>query len=797
MKIKSLSLIAMMTLAMGPWTRVNAQQLFDSDWQFTRHGKTSTVDLPHDWDIYDAPDPETGATGTGGGWFAGGKGEYRKKFKTPSGDLVKLHFEGVYQKAEVFINGQKAGQHGYGYTPFTIDVTPYLYNDDRKNEVLVKVNNAEQPNCRWYSGSGIYRHVWLLTMPALHIAENGVFVTTEVGSRVATVNVEVEVQNESDYEQQATVTVKGCKSQPVSLKAGERKKVDFSYTIENPRLWSPDNPYLYTAEVQISNLRSQFSNLSSQVSNLSSQVSTHFGVRSFTFDAERGFVLNGKPLLINGACVHHDDGILGAMAYDDAEIRKVRLMKEAGFNLIRTSHNPTTRAFLDACDSIGMLVIDEAFDGWRTQKNPHDYSTMIDSCYREDIHAMVLRDRNHPCIISWSIGNEVIERKELRVVTTARQLKRAVLECDTTRPVTEALCAWDSDWEIYDPHFEVLDIGGYNYMIHKHKGDHQRVPNRVMWQTESYPRDAFSNWAVVNDYPYVVGDIVWTGLDYLGESGIGRFYYEGERPGEHYVSGGQPDWHGAYCGDVDVTGWRKPISHYREILWNDAPSPSEGSTVASKASAYMAIREPDGYRGKLHHTQWSVWPTWESWTWPGWEGKPIDVEVYTKAPEVKLYLNDQLVGTKAVGRSTEFKAMFSLPYQPGKLEAVASSGGVKIANCKLETAGKPARLRLTADRQTLKAGGQSLAFITVEVVDKAGRVCPDAAIACDVSVSGEAILMAAASADLKDCEPSTSSHVTTWKGRALIAVRSTQKKGKAQIRIKSQLPTAVITVNSK
>ena len=504
-------------------------------------------------------------------------------------------------------------------------------------------------------------------------------------------------------------------------------------------------------------------------------------------------MLNGKPLLINGACVHHDDGILGAMAFDDAEIRKVRLMKEAGFNLIRTSHNPTTRAFLDACDSLGMLVIDEAFDGWRSQKNPHDYSTMIDSCYREDIHAMVLRDRNHPSVICWSIGNEVIERKELRVVTTARQLKRAILECDTTRPVTEALCAWDSDWEIYDPHFEVLDIGGYNYMIHKHKEDHQRVPSRVMWQTESYPRDAFSNWAIVNDYPYVIGDIVWTGLDYLGESGIGRYYYEGERPGEHYVSGGQPDWHGAYCGDVDVTGWRKPISHYRAMLWRDAPLASSESTEL----AYMAVREPDGYRGKLRHTQWSVWPTWESWTWPGWEGKPIEVEVYTKAPEVTLYLNDKLVGTKIVDRSTEFKAVFRLPYEPGKLEAKVSTGAASVASCQLETAGEPARLRLTADTQTLKAGGQSLAFITVEVVDKAGRVCPDAAIPCDVSVSGQAVLMAAASADLKDREPSTSSHVTTWKGRALIAVRSTQKKGRAQVRIKSSLPTAVINVNSK
>ena len=208
--------------------------------------------------------------------------------------------------------------------------------------------------------------------------------------------------------------------------------------------------------------------------------------------------------MINGACVHHDDGVLGAMAFDAAEIRKVKLMKEAGFNLIRTSHNPTTRAFLDACDSLGMLVIGEAFDGWRTAKTPYDYSTLIDSCYRQDIYAMVLRDRNHPSIISWSIGNEVIERKDIRVITTARQLKQAILQMDNTRPVTEALCSWDRDWEIYDPHAEVLDVVGYNYMIFKHKTDHERDPKRIMWQTESYPRDAFKNWALVQDCPCTI-----------------------------------------------------------------------------------------------------------------------------------------------------------------------------------------------------------------------------------------------------------------------------------------------------
>ncbi|MBO4451473.1 MAG: DUF4982 domain-containing protein [Bacteroidaceae bacterium] len=773
-----------------------SRQLFDFDWTFTQNGKTAKVNLPHDWDIYAGPNSGKGATGTGGGWFEGGIGEYRKEFRLESLDLrdklVKLQFEGVYQKAEVFINGQKAGQHAYGYTPFTVDITPYLYKDKRPNEVVVRVNNSEQPNCRWYSGSGIYRHVWLEVMPKVHIAENGMFITTDIatdGVQQAKVDVQVTVVNEDREPHTATVQVEE-QEQTVSLNAGEHRNLTFTFFIKNPHLWSPDDPYLYTITARVLGgspaepLRpvrapSVAGVLGGSSTELSSHAST-FGIRSFSFDAERGFMLNGRPLLLNGACLHHDDGVLGAMAFDAAEIRKVRQMKEAGFNLIRTSHNPTSRAFLDACDSIGMLVIDEAFDGWRQAKNPYDYSTLIDSCYREDIHAMVMRDRNHPCVISWSIGNEVMERKDLRVITTARQLKAAILECDPTRPVTEALCAWDSDWEIYDPHFEVLDIGGYNYMIHKHASDHLRDPNRVMWQTESYPRDAFRSWTTVADNPYVIGDIVWTGLDYLGESGIGRYYYEGERPGEHYVQGGQPDWHGAYCGDVDITGWRKPISHYREMLWKDGQS------------LYLAVREPDGYHGKIRTTAWSVWPTWESWTWPGWEGKPINVEVYTKAPEVTLYLNDKEIGRKAVSRNTEYKAVFSVPYEPGILRAEARG-----TNFSLATAGSPARLKLTADRSVITADGQDLAYITLEVLDREGRVCPEAAIPCEVSLSGSANLLAAASADLKDTEPYTSPRVTTWKGRALIVVRSAQKKGQTKISVKSTLPTAAISITQR
>ena len=769
-KIMKKKLITMMlAIVVATASAQTQRQLFDFGWQFTHNGKTQTVDLPHDWDIFEGPNSGKGATGTGGGWFKAGKGEYRKTFKTPDSELVKLHFEGVYQKAEVYVNGQKAGQHHYGYTPFTVDVTPYLYKEKRENEVVVKVDNSEQPNCRWYSGSGIYRHVWLETMPALHIAENGVFVTTpEVSADKALVLVDVTVQNESQADRNATVVVGGAHLM-VAVKAGESKTVTTTLYVNNPRLWSPENPMLYEAKVKLK-----------EAGNVIDNATAKYGIRTFSFDAENGFVLNGQKVLINGACVHHDDGVLGAMAFDAAEIRKVRQMKEAGFNLIRTSHNPTTRAFLDACDSIGMLVIDEAFDGWRTQKNPYDYSTVIDSCFREDIHAMVLRDRNHPCVISWSIGNEVIERKDIRVVYTARQMKKAIHEHDKTRPVTEALCAWDRDWEIYDPHAEVLDVVGYNYMIFKHASDHERDPKRVLWQTESYPRDAFRNWTVSHDFPYVVGDIVWTGLDYLGESGIGRNYYKGEREGESWIEGGQPEWHGAPCGDVDITGWRKPISHYREMLWNqDTP-------------LYMAVREPNNYHGDIKTTMWSVWPTWESWTWPGWEGKPVEVEVYTHQPEVKLYLDDQLVGTKQVSRDTEFKAVFTVPYKAGTLRAEASSESVT-----LRTAGEPVRLRLTPDHPVMAANGQSLTFVTVEVLDKQGTPVPEVAIDCEATVKGAGTLLAFASADLKDTEPYTSPRVKTWKGRALLVIRSTQKKGSVSVTIKSALPTASLSLKSK
>ncbi|MDT3387781.1 MAG: DUF4982 domain-containing protein [Bacteroidota bacterium] len=804
----------------------STQQLFDFGWRFAERDISGAerpeyndrtwqqVDLPHDWDIHHAPDVKA-PMGNDGGYYPGGIGWYRKQFVTPKASRTVLRFDGIYQHSTVWVNGQRAATHAYGYTPFSVDITPMLRKTGT-NVVAVRVDNSQQPNCRWYSGSGIYRHVWLETSGEVYVKQHGVVVTTpQANAESAEVCVSVSVKNASNEtrnlnlgldiasipmpnatnarnvsgNRQAENSAKSRQSgatntgnvlrQPVTqqftLVPGEERTIDLNTTIDHPQLWSPDSPARYMARVEVS-----------EGKELLDRKVEKFGVRTMTYSATDGFRLNGKSMKINGACMHHDTGLLGAAAFDDAERHKVALMKEAGFNLIRTSHNPTTTAMLDACDSLGMLVIGEAFDGWYTQKTKYDYHTVIDSCYREDLQAMVTRDRNHPSIIAWSIGNEVIERRDLQVVLTAKNMKREVLRWDTTRPVTEALCTWNSDWEVYDPHADVLDIVGYNYMMHKHASDHQRAPERIMWQTESYPRDAFLNWNRTSSYPYIIGDVVWTGLDYLGESGIGRSYYEGEPPGEHYQRAQFP-WHGAYCGDVDITGWRKPISHYRDMLWNPDTTPL----------VYMAVKEPNGYHGVIHETQWSVYPTWESWNWPGHEGKSIDVEVYSHAPAVRVYLNDKVVAERQLNKDTVFKDVIPIQYEPGVLRCVAlDANGNETQSCTLETSGAPAALLLTTDRTVMQANGQDLAYVTIEVVDSHGRLVPDAKVAATVNVSGAGSLAAAGSANLQDLEPLTSPRVTTWQGRAQAVIRASRKAGQVTVSVTSELPKSTLVLKT-
>ena len=797
-KTRNWAFAAMMIWGIGSSMAQQRNTLFNDDWEFIKEGQEAvTVDLPHDWSILGVPSADE-PSGNDGGYYPTGKAQYRKVLHL--GQLspdrrYALYFEGVYMNAEVVVNGVSTGVQHYGYSSFLRDVTKLLHEGD--NEIVVNVDNSQQRNTRWYSGSGIYRHVWLIETADVHFKHWGTFITTPLVDAEGTsqVSVKTTLVNESDRERimQVKVCLQGAtddggdlsatKETIIRLQPNEECQAELLIDVPNAHLWSPDTPYLYEANLSVSEQNNPNKTID--------QVTETFGIRSIAFNAEQGFLLNGQPIELNGGCLHHDNGILGASAFDRAEERKAELMKAAGFNAVRTSHNHPSSAFLDACDRIGLLVIDEAFDGWRSAKTPHDYSKYIDEHWREDLAALVLRDRNHPSIFAWSMGNEVIERKEIQVVTTARKLARYCRELDPTRPVTSALCAWDSDWEIYDPLAEAFELVGYNYMIFKHRTDHERDPQRVMYQSESYPRDAFRNWAYSADYPYIFGDFVWTAVDYQGESAIGRWYYEGDSPGEHYHRSQFP-WHAAYCGDIDFVGQRKAISYYRDILWNvDRP-------------LYLSVKEPNGYYGKIRETQWSVWPTFESWTWPGHEGKPIDVEIYSRSPRIRLYLNDSLVAERATTRAEEYKAVITIPYTPGTLraEAIDEQGNpipsMNTGRNILRTAGTPYAIRLKADRTAIQANNQDLSFITVEVVDKNGVVCPNAANELSATLAGRGTLAAFGNADIKDLGCTVDNVHNVWKGRSLAVVRSTYHSGNAVLTVTGKgLKSAKVVIKTK
>lgn len=760
------------------------KQRFNSDWKFAlgdsqEHSGAGFDDsswrklnLPHDWSIEGKSEKNNPSAGDGG-FYPMGKAWYRKTFSVPvewKDKKIAIYFEGVYMNAEVFINGKSVGLQPYGYTSFEYDLTSYL-KFGQKNTIAVKVDNSQQKNCRWYSGSGIYRNVWLMVKNPVHIKNWGVAINTlDIKNNMASVQVKTTVKNETAVLQNVLLSTviadakgkdAGDSKSQIELQPNEEKEVMQTIAVENPKLWSVELPNRYQAKTTI---KKDSKNIDA--------VTTDFGIRTIAFSAEKGFLLNGKKVLLNGGCVHHDNGALGAAAYDRAEERKVELLKAAGFNAVRTSHNPPSEAFLDACDRLGMLVIDEAFDGWREKKNTYDYASIFDKWGKHDVESMVLRDRNHPSIIMWSIGNEIIERTKPEAVETAKMLANAIRSIDATRPVTSAMTTWNQGWDIFDPLMAAHDVAGYNYQLHEAESDHARVPSRIIVQTESYPKDAFANWDLVQKHNYIIGDFVWTAMDYLGESGIGRFVYPGETEGEHWTANLFP-WHGAYCGDVDLMGWRKPISHYRSMLYND------------NEKIYMAVREPNPDSGAIKLTSWSVWPTWESWTWPGYEGKNIEVEVYSKYPKVRLYLNGKNIGEKETAKAQEFKATFMIPYTSGELKAVGLENDKEVESVLLKTASQATKIKLTADRKTIKADGQDLVYVSVEITDDKGILNPNAVNQLTFNISGAGTIVGVDNADLKDTDLYVANTRKVWHGRAVVIIKSNDESGAINLEVTS------------
>jgi beta-galactosidase len=737
------------------------------------------VDLPHDWSIEGKFDPKA-PTGGAGGFLPTGVGWYRRSFVAPTDwrdRQVAVEFEGVYMNADVFLNGEHLASHPYGYTSFPVDLRGHL-KIGQTNVLAVRVDNSQQPNTRWYSGSGIYRHVWIDVNGPLHLAGDvgrGVFfTTTQASTQKANVHAHTTVANDSTAN--SIITVQTALMSPdgepagqaevgAEVKPGASITLDSDVAVSQPQLWSPQAPQLYIAITRV---------LAGGA--VVDEEESPIGIRMLRWSAKDGIQINGQTVKLCGGCLHHDNGCLGSAAFDRAEERRVELLKAAGFNAVRTAHNPPSPAFLNACDRLGMLVLDESFDCWEQGKNRFDYSVDFDKWWQRDLDSMVMRDRNHPSVIIWSVGNEIPNHFSQPVEKLSKLLVARVHGLDPTRPVTAALNGGPpkpQPWSNSDAAFSCFDVAGYNYNLGRQKEDHARNPDRLMVATESFPHAAFEYWSYVHDNPYVLGDFVWTAMDYIGENGIGRWQYAAPGTKSSHGQNILWPWHGAVCGDIDSCGFRRYQSHYRNILWD------RGEKL------YMVVNQPVPPGKKLDVTGWGMPPAQASWTWPGQEGNPMHVQIFSRYDQVRLMLDEKMIGEKTIGESDHFTAEFTVPYAPGVLRVVALQDGKPIAEDHLETASAPVKLRMTPDRPAINADDEDLSFVQVEVADAHDRLCPNASNEIRFSLDGDGTLAGVGNADMSSVEPYQGDKRSAFQGRALVVVRAADHPGAIRLRAQS------------
>jgi len=760
------------------------------------------VTLPHDAMIGSVRSPSGTAAN---GYFPGGNWEYRRVLEfavVDAGEQIVLEFEGVYRDAVVSVNGAVAARRPYGYSNFFVPID-HLLREGAENEVHVEVRAGN--DSRWYSGAGIYRSVWLLRSGPVHFAPDGLQVRTrEIDDGGAVVAVQACVDNESGATSNAVLRVEILDADggvvaradaPVTTFPGDGLTTRTRLHVPAPRRWRPDDPYLY---------RGRASLLDGDA--VVDEDSTTFGIRSLALDPERGLRINDEPVLLRGACVHHDNGVIGAATIARAEERRVELLKAAGFNAIRSAHNPMSKAMLDACDRLGMLVMDETFDMWLQTKSEDDYALRFADWWAADVEAMVRKDVNHPSVVLYSIGNEVPDGSTPTGIRVGRALAERVRELDDTRFVTQAVSgllvggtelfdeirehatatSTDEETEVNTAAinladimvsamqspvvaaktretFSFLDVAGYNYMSSRFELDRELFPQRVIVATESQPPSVDVDWALVLGNPHVIGDFTWTGWDYLGEAGIGRVEYGDERPpfGMSAFHGDYP-WLAAWCGDVDITGHRRPQSYYREIVFG------------LRADPYLAVRRPEHHGREITHASpWAWTDVVSSWSWAGHEGAPVTVEVYADADEVELLLDGHSLGRRPAGKEHRFRAQFEVTYQPGVLEAVAWRHTQEIGSTRLRSAAGPVRLDAAVDRAEIRADPNDLAYVTLTLVDDAGALYNTAERCVAVTVDGPGALQGLGSADPSTDESFTGSRSTTFDGRALAVIRPT------------------------
>lgn len=775
-------------------------QDFDKNWTFNLGDVSNAqnvdfndfgwrkLNLPHDWSIEGKFSKDNPATPEGGA-LPGGIGWYRKTFTVPESSknkIISIDFDGVYQKSQVWINGHLLGMRPNGYISFRYNLTPHLFYGNKKNVIVVKADNSVQPNSRWYSGSGIYRNVWLVTSNKLTVNHWGTFVTTsKVSAQSAAVNLKTSIRNYTGKSQNATLTsivydaagkIVLVKTTPgISIK-DTVKEVSQDFTISNPNLWSTEQPYLYKIVSKVTDDNSS-----------SDTYETPLGIRYFNFNADKGFSLNGKPMKILGVCDHHDLGSLGAALNTRALERQLEILKEMGVNGIRTSHNPPAPELLDLCDKMGFVVMDEAFDVWEKQKAKYDYHMYFVDWHKRDLQDQILRDRNHPSVIIWSIGNEIPGQTDKSALRIAPELASIVHDLDTTRPLTTANDHPDTTNKIIQS--GAIDLIGYNYHEYDYAKFHDRYPGKKFIATETtsgletrghydMPSDsiriwparydkpftegnpdnsvsAYDNvrpawgsthemtWKIMKKYDFLSGMFVWTGFDYLGE------------PTPY-------SWpsRSSYFGIIDLAGFPKDVYYMYQSEWTD-------KTV-------------------LH-----IFPHWN------WEAeKMVDVwAYYNHADEVELFLNGKSLGVKKK-TGDDLHVMWRVKFEPGTIKAVSRKDGKVVLTKEIKTAGKPAKIQLLADRSTIKANGKDLSFITVKIVDKDGNVVPDAENLVNFKINGEAFIAGVDNGDPVSHDSFKVNYRKAFHGLALAIVQAKEKTGEVSFTASAEgLSAVTLTLN--
>jgi beta-galactosidase len=811
-----LNLVILQILALKSWSaapETRQRLLVDKEWKFIQSdtkdaekqvfddSKWRTLNLPHDWSI-EGEFKEDAATKGPGGYLPTGIGWYRKHLNISSigkDQQYRIEFDGVYMNSDVWFNGQHLGKHPYGYTSFYYDLTPFVKKGE--NIIAVKVDNSVQPNSRWYSGSGIYRHVWLNITGPVHVAQWGTYLTTpEAESSFATVAVRTSVENKLKVARNLvlrSVVINGSGKEvavvetPVTLSPSAKTDVEQSISVDNPELWSLETPTLYKLQTFVLDGTKPIDNFSST-----------FGIRKIEFDKDKGFLLNGKHVKMNGVCLHHDAGCLGAAVPEQAWERRLQLLKDMGCNAIRTSHNPPAPEFLDLCDKMGFLVMDEIFDEWVERKGQvgFSYHIFFEEWWKSDLLSMIYRDRNHPSIVIWSAGNEVPDQVKENGSETMRKLVEVFHKEDPTRPVTQAndrIAAGDGPAKL--PFLELQDIVGYNYVDRWNERrelyysvDRHDHPDRKMIGTENISvgglRGQYSlgsdqsdrrpgrsrdyrlgmiqaeqlwKFTLVNDY--VIGDFMWTGIDYLGEAGW---------PNKNSSS-----------GVIDLCGFPKDGYYFYQSQWTEKP---------------MVHLLPH-------------------WNWTGNEGKVIPVIVYTNCDTAELFLNGKSYGKKSYvfpqqGHSkswngyelpyippttSDLHLSWDVPFESGTLKVVGKKEGKTVIE-EVHTTSVPAAIRLTADRKNINANMQDIANITVEIVDEKGLVVPTASNALEFKVEGEGVLIGTDNGNPSDKTQMKSKKRSAYNGLALAVIQSTEKGGNINVSATSVgLKEAVIQVISQ